>query len=224
MLIQTADFNGADKLFASGAFLPSWNDVAGVLSNMPLHLKASDQAGIQGSYIFDPVGTNEHLKAQLLQKSWAPCLAIPSEFAFLGRNVDFAREGVLLEAQFSNYPFLLNNLLRTELLYRSKTPLAGVPTQALIVITKAKLFPSSNSTLYFEQAVSQVCELSKHSVFLVPVRLVGLFESVGSTVPVAFTEYHTPRYSRTVVKRTTRKCAVMSGPSSRSCVRLALSD
>ncbi|MFM2063962.1 MAG: hypothetical protein RLZZ507_3633 [Cyanobacteriota bacterium] len=38
-----------------------WEEINTVLSQMPLHIKASDQAGIQGNLIFDPVGTNEYI-------------------------------------------------------------------------------------------------------------------------------------------------------------------
>ena len=35
---------------------------------MPLYLKQSDQKGKQGEAIFDPVGTNEHIKLSELCK------------------------------------------------------------------------------------------------------------------------------------------------------------
>ncbi|MEH2284834.1 MAG: hypothetical protein V7K90_26540 [Nostoc sp.] len=56
----------------------------------------------------------------------------------------------------SNYPFLLNNTLRSELFFKAKTEFVGYPTNLVIIVTKALMFPASNSTLYYEQAVNQL--------------------------------------------------------------------
>ena len=44
-----------------------WQILANILAKMPLHLKYSDQLGLQGKLIFDPVGTNQYLKTELSQ-------------------------------------------------------------------------------------------------------------------------------------------------------------
>lgn len=183
---------------------------------MPLHLKASDQAGLQGNPIFDPVGTNEYIKRELLQIQWRANIPIPDKFKFLGTDVDFLKNGLLIEAQFSNYPFLLNNTVRSELFFKARTQLGNSDVDSVGIITKAHMFPASNSTLYYEQAVKQLTELASHNVFDVPIRLIGLFEDRNQDVPVTFTEYENPRYSRTVVNRETRQCRISSGRSSRS--------
>jgi Restriction endonuclease BglII len=200
MDIQFADFNVTKETFA-GDRGKLWTEMESTLRAMPLHLKASDQEGIQGSFIFDPVGTNEHICASLVAKHWSANVRIPSEFEFLGKDVDFVKKGILAEVQFSNYPFLLNNLLRAELLVNSKTTMDGAPVGAVIIITKAKLFPSSNSTLYYEQGLKQIQALSGNKVFAMPMRLVGLFSPVGSDIDAIWTEYHAPRYSRTITNR-----------------------
>ena len=75
---------------------------------MNLHLKQSDQAGIQGSLIFDPVGTNEFVKTRLRRhENWLANPPIPDQLGFLGTDVDFVVNGMLVEIQFSNRPFLL---------------------------------------------------------------------------------------------------------------------
>ena len=56
MLLQTTDFNRAGAVIDS-RFRQEWQAIQGVLENMPLPLKASDQNKIQGTPIFDPVGT-----------------------------------------------------------------------------------------------------------------------------------------------------------------------
>jgi hypothetical protein len=118
VLLQITDFNLADAVI-DRSFAAQWRDLADVMQSMPLHLKASDQAGIQGTPIFDPVGTNEYIKAELGKRGWDSGIPIPTEYNFLGTGVDFGRQGLLVEVQFSNYPFLLNNTIRSELFYKA---------------------------------------------------------------------------------------------------------
>lgn len=178
---------------------------------MPLHIKASDQVGIQGNPIFDPVGTNEYIKTALVKLGWHPNILIPAAYRFLGRDVDFGKAGVLVEIQFSNYPFLLNNTLRSELFFKARTQFVGQPTKLLVLIAKAQMFPASNSTLYYEQAVNQLTALIQNNVFDVPIRLVGLFEQQDTAVSVVWTVYSSTRYSRTIKTRMSRQFQVTSG-------------
>ncbi|MBN3923053.1 restriction endonuclease, partial [Nostoc sp. NMS4] len=130
--------------------------------------------------------------------------------------VDFAKAGIIIEIQFSNYPFLLNNTLRSELFFKAKTEFVGYPTNLVILVTKALMFPASNSTLYYEQAVNQLTALTKYQVFDIPIRLVGLFEQQNTIVPIIWTEYSSKRYSRTVNIRVSRQCQIITGRSARS--------
>ncbi|MBC6421058.1 MAG: hypothetical protein GDA43_25880 [Hormoscilla sp. SP5CHS1] len=120
---------------------------------MPLHLKASSQAGLQGYPIFDPVGTNEYIKTELVNLGWKPNISIPKQYNFLGTHIDAGKAGAIVENQFSNYPFLLNNTIRSEFFFKAETRFSGSATKLVIIITKAHMFPASNSTLYYEQAV-----------------------------------------------------------------------
>lgn len=219
VLLQTTDFNAADIVIQASYGRP-WHELKSVLEAMPLHLKASDQAGIQGTPIFDPVGTNEHIKAQLVERGWNSSIPIPAEYSFLGTDVDFGNEGMLVEVQFSNYPFLLNNTIRSELFFKAGLELGGHRTGAAVIITKAQMFPASNSSLYYEQAVKQLTALAKSRVFDVPIRLVGLFERTEERIEVCFTNYG-GRYSRTVGTRTTRTYVI--NPGGRTRHRLQLS-
>ena len=192
-----------------------WQILANILAKMPLHLKYSDQSGLQGKLIFDPVGTNQYLKTELSQVGFLPNAPIPEEFSFLGKDVDFAQEGLLLEAQFSNYPFLLNNLLRAELFYRGHIPFDRVACQALIIITKGYIFPASNSTLYYEQAINQLRALSRYQLFSIPIRVIGLIADPNSVIPSIISTYSQARYSRQVVQSSPQNVRVVSGKSAR---------
>jgi len=213
MRINFQDFNGATAQIA-GPYQQQWLELERVLTATPLHLKASDQANIQGRAIFDPVGTNQHIADGLVSLGWRQNIPIPEEFRFLGKDVDFGKNGVVVEVQFSNYPFLLNNTQRSELFYRAQTVFHGAPTGLVIIVTKAGMFPSSNSTLYYEQAFSQLTAMAQHGAFAVPIRLVGLFEDVGD-VQATWTDYTAARYSRTVGARELRPFVITNGRAGR---------
>lgn len=215
MELKIKDYNNAKQLIES-SYAAQWADISKVLSEMPLHLKASDQAGIQGQAIFDPVGTNAYIKDGIVALNWIPNKEIPAEYRFLGTDIDFVKSGVIVEVQFSNYPFLLNNLLRSELFFKAGTKFTEHATKLLVIITKAHMFPSSNSTLYFEQASNQLDALSEKNVFDVPIRLVGLASPISDAVPCNWTEYNDPRYSRTVVKQENINIKISAGKQKKS--------
>lgn len=221
MRVEAEDFNAAGKKIEESYSL-AWRHVQHVLAEMPLHLKASDQAGIQGSPIFDPVGTNRAIRVRLESKGWQSAVPIPDEFSFLGTDVDFVQGGVLAEVQFSNYPFLVNNVVRSELFFQSHVSFADEPVGIVVIITKARMFPASNSTLYYEQAKDQLKALAAHGVFDVPIRLLGLFEPHDQKIPAVWTEYASRRYSRTIASQSEIRCRLSPGSGrSRSTIHLS---
>ena len=221
MQLQIEDYNGSDQVIVNHLAV-EWQELEDSLNNLDLHFKASDQARKVGSPIFDPVGTNWAIKDSLKAKAgWHANVQIPAQFDFLGNDVDFVKHGLLAEAQFSNYPFLLNTLLRSQLFFNSGTVFDAVPVQCLVVITKTGFLPSSNSTLYFEQAKRQLDTLlGAHQTVAVPVRLVGLFP--GQCANCTWTDYTATRYSRTIANRRQRpitityaangRCRIVLGP------------
>jgi hypothetical protein len=219
--LKLADYNGSDVLFA-GPLAGAWSEIESTLNAVPLHLKPSDQASKVGAPIWDPVGMNSVIKDQLLRLGWAANVPVPAAYSFLGTDVDFVKEGTIMEVQFSNYPFLLNNMLRCELFHKSKEPLAGTAICAAVIVTKAHMFDASNSTLYFEQAKMQLDELIGHSVFDVPLRLVGLTSAQGPAVPVIWTEYSAARYSRTVRARRETTADISPGRRAASRARVTV--
>ncbi len=183
MDIQITDFNHAGRVI-TGKFPRQWEAIASVLQDMSLHLKPSQQKGIEGTPIFDPVGTNAFMGERLCPRDGWQKVTIPKEYSFLGKDVDFGKDGLLLEVQFSNYPFLLNNTMRAEILHKARATLGGQPVTAAVIVTKAKMFPASNSTLYYEQAREQLESLRRLEVFNVPIRLVGLFAPTGEDIRI----------------------------------------
>lgn len=210
MKVQLCDYNAADVVIKK-TYALEWRELETAISALPLHLKSSDQAGIQGSPIFDPIGTNAFLRQKLRGHGWDTNIPIPEEYSFLGTDIDFGKKGVLVEAQFSNYPFLLNNTLRCELFFKGRFQIGGEKTGLAIIVTKAGMFPASNSTLYYEQAKKQLDALAHHRVFTVPLRLIGLTSDVGKQVPVTWTVYKEARYSRTIKTQGQIVCEIVAG-------------
>lgn len=190
MLLRYHDFNGANQLL-TGALAPQWLELENVLNELAVHLKPSEQEGIEGRVNFDPVWTNIAIKEALRAKGWGINIPIPEEFSFLGTDVDFFRGGLLVEAQFSNYPFLLNNIVRTALFAKSRTLFTDNHVEAIVIIAKAHMLPASNSMLYYEQAISQLTAFTKFEVFNVPIRVVGLFVPIGVPTDAVWSEYST---------------------------------
>jgi hypothetical protein len=210
MRIDFKDFNGAAALL-TGKWAKEWSEIEGSILNVPMHFKASDQAGKIGSAIFNPVATNKWLEDDLQRQGWANKVSIPDQYKCFGKDVDFGKGGVLVEVQFSNYPFLLNNLLRSQIFHRKAVALTGQPPEVVVIITKTGKFPASNSTLYYEQGLEQLTVLESNQMFDVPIRLVGLFANTGPSVDGVWNSYHARRYSRTVANTNTVKFNIVDG-------------
>jgi hypothetical protein len=177
MKLELRDFNGADQHFA-GPGREAWSVVQGLLDAMPLYLQASGQRERKGSLIFDPKGTNAHLEAAAGMVGWTK-RDLPEDLLEFGVAVDSGHGGHIVERQFSNYPFLWNNLVRTQCLYARRCRLPGMAAlETAIIVTNVLEMPSSNSTLYYEQAVRQIGTVVSFGMVTVPIRLVGL------TVPI----------------------------------------
>jgi hypothetical protein len=174
------------------------DEVYDVLKKIKIYLTRSDQNGKKSQYIFDPKGTNKEIKQELVNIDWIPNYKIPNNHSSLGKDVDFYKNGVIIEVQFSNYPFLLNNVVRSELFFKNSNIL-NKKIECLVIITKVKAFPSSNSTLYFEQASNQLDLLSKNNLFSIPIILIGLDCEINRKQKVILTEYKETRHSKEII-------------------------
>lgn len=201
------DFNDADAYYA-GEGAQEWADIEGIIRRLPLCFQGSLQAGIGGSPIFDPKATNAFLTSQALALGWRS-IPLPTDLREFGNDWDAGKGATLAEWQFSNYPFLWNDVVRAEAVYKGQIRLENLaPIKALIVVTKSGVFPSSNSSLYFEQAKAQLSGATKFKTFSIPVRLVGLtIPPETESVAITWSEYG-GRTSRTVIRQVTKPMAV----------------
>jgi hypothetical protein len=198
-----SDFNGADT-YLTGAGSREWADLDAVVSAMTLQLQPSDQARMNRTPIFDPKATNLYLTNETTKLGWNK-IPVPGTLTEFGLDWDAGKNETLGEFQFSNYPFLWNNIIRTEGVFRSNIALQNMRgVKVIVIITKSGMFPASNSTLYYEQAKAQVSAAVGFNAFTVPIRLVGLVLSPNTQqAEVDWNEYPA-RYGRQA-NQTTRK-------------------
>lgn len=195
------DCNGASAYFDQGPGTPEWQSLARILEAMPLYLQASDQRNKVGVPIFDPKATNAHIERDIQADGWHKPV-VPEGLQMFGVDWDGGRNATLAEWQFSNYPFLWNNVIRTEAVMRGKIRLPSLePIAGLIEVTKCGAFPASNSALYFEQGRAQLETVMAFNIFRLPIRLVGLRLPTGThQTPCVWTTYEA-RYNRVGVSR-----------------------
>ncbi len=217
MILQSKYFNDPHNLIRK-TYSKQLADLHRVLTDLPTYLKESDQRGRQGTLIFDPGGTNREIQKELEKLGWSTHVTMPAELNCFGTDFDFFKDGALLEVQFSNYPFLSNNIARGDLVIKTQSRLPEIPAKLLIVITKSGSLPASNSTLYYEQAVGQLALLTSHKIISAPIHLIGLFPPNPGVSNIVFTKYSNPRYSRKVVSQTVRRCSTSTDRSAGPCV------
>jgi hypothetical protein len=198
MFFEYQDFNDAQGFFSTEG-RDEWDEIQIILDELVPQLQPSDQAGKRGEPIFDPKATNALLTSSAASRGWFKVPVPPSLQAF-GVDWDAGKNKTLAEWQFSNYPFLWNNVIRSEAVFKSELNVIGrVPASGLIVVTKSGCFPASNSTLYYEQASAQLTSVTTLGVFDIPIRLVGLMIEPGSATLEANWNAYSGRYSREAI-------------------------
>lgn len=217
MQTQFSDFNGAAALIER-RYADQWHELEAVLQTMPVYLKESGQKGKQGKLVFDPIGSNLHVKRAVSRIGWVSDPPIPNEHRAMGLGVDFATAGIVGETQFAHYALFLNNLLRSELFLRARVVFAKeVPSDLLILVTKAAMMPAQNGSLYYEQAIKQAALLEKYQAFSIPVRLVGLFAPTDTPLPAFQTTYEGGRTTRKVASQVEVRCSLARRRSGARC-------
>ena len=59
----------------------------------------------------------------------------------------------------------------------SKTKFNSIEIQLLVIITKGKTIPSSNSSLYYEQAVAQINSFVEENIIMMPILVIGFYSN-----------------------------------------------
>jgi hypothetical protein len=205
VLIRHYDING----FAKKAPAALVAEVEDVLKKMNLHVKLSNEKGKKDRLVFNPKGTNAHMKVHLAKKGWKNDIPIPADLSAFGIHVDHGKGGLLVETQFSNYPFFPNNVVRAHLFHARGTNFATMgKVEAALIVTKCKMFDASQSTLYYEQAVEQLKIMDALGLVKVPMRIVGVCVDRGVAVSAVESTYKEKNWDRKAIKHQTIKVRV----------------
>lgn len=210
MEFEVRDFNGSKEFFG-GPGAARWQELGEVLHGTRAQLQPSDQKGKVGTPIFDPKATNAALTRHAGNLGWAR-VSVPADLRAFGKDWDAGKGSVLAEWQFSNYPFLWNNIIRSEAVFQSGETINPLTreVEALVIVTKSGSFPASNSTLYFEQANAQIDTVTTLGVFEIPIRLVGLMVPAATRIKADWNEYPA-RYGREAAVTNERDFLVSRG-------------
>ncbi|MFC9065905.1 PDDEXK family nuclease [Streptomyces harbinensis] len=204
MQFEVCDFFGAERFYRTEGRL-EWLEIEDVISRMDLQLQPSGQNGLQGQAIFDPKATNRILTEEAAKYGWSK-IPVPESLRAFGSDWDAGKNAVLAEWQFSNYPFLWNNIIRSQVVAGNGWELQGLHSapRAMIVVTKSGSLPASQSTLYFEQAKAQMESVFSALDLNLAIRLVGLTIPVGIETIQASWNVYSGRTSRNVVSLETK--------------------
>jgi len=185
---EVVDFNGAERYY-HGSGAREWTDLNEIVTEMPLYLQGSLQAGRIGSAVFDPKATNLHLKAKLRQEVGGP-----------SQSQETSRR-LVTTGTAARVKRLLSGSSRT-IVHKTRLKLPEMsPIKGLIIVTKSGLFPAAQSSLYFEQAEAQLASATALGIFTIPIRLVGLtIKSQVDEYEAVWTEY-ADRTSRTALRK-----------------------
>lgn len=206
MFTKIIDYNEAKHLIKN-EFENEWLELNSILLKMPLYLKESQQKGKEKQLVFDPIGTNRYISKELTEKKWCKDIDIPKKFRALGKEIDFGKNHIILESQFSNYPFLSNNIFRSEIMFRKEPELEKIgKIKLFIILTKDHAIPSANSSLYCQQARNQV--KFSEEIFSLPIRLISLHCKINTKINAIMTDYK-KRYSRDSINDEKIKCEII---------------
>ncbi|MCW6037040.1 hypothetical protein K4A83_12290 [Spirulina subsalsa FACHB-351] len=81
----------------------------------------------------------------------------------------FPSEWMEVEQTLCSMPFLLNNIIRSEVLFKSKLALNSHSVALIVLVTKFDILPSANSSLHYTQAVEQLLVIETSNIFSLPI-------------------------------------------------------
>jgi len=173
-------------------------DICTVLSTIVCPMKESQQSGKQGVWIFDPIGMNAILREQLTMRGWKAKVPL-AERRKAGNDVDFYKNGVVIEAQFGNFAYLQSDVARLEALHTGVVQLRGSPPVELgVLITVQKNMPRANSVSDFEIATTRAVIIAR----TIPLVVFGL-DAPKAGEEIILNRYQGQR-SRTLISSETK--------------------
>ncbi len=129
--------------------------------------KRSREKGRKGVYLYDPRSMNRQFQELFRQRAWLEIrdrypLNLPNypdkSLLFGAKQIDFAKEGVLVEVQFGKYAFMFYDLAKFQYFYNE----AKAEVAVEIVPAKPLQSQMSSGVSYGEQLVHDILRLRRH--------------------------------------------------------------
>jgi hypothetical protein len=132
------------------------NDILCVLDNAPYQVQLCGQKGRQGELIFSPSVTNTVLENDFVSRGWEARVPLFNAGYDTGKDVDFYKNGVVVEVQFAHYGLCLTDISRMERLFTGGLKLQPTssgsprPVVAGVEIVVDRQMPTSQSVAHMD--------------------------------------------------------------------------
>lgn len=139
-----------------------WAEFNETLAQIPYHVQLCRQKGRENEMIFSPSMANAAIKELLLKKGWSAGVPIQNPSYQSGKDVDFYKNGVVLEVQFAHYGLMQADVGRMEDLRSGTLKLAGaLSVDSGIELVVTNKMPRSQSVAHLEQALTRAAPLAR---------------------------------------------------------------
>lgn len=170
MRIEVHSVNGGEFFLAQN-HPNEWVEFIEMIAEVPYHVQLCRQKGRETEMIFSPSMANAELKKRLVDKNWSANVPIANPSYHSGKDVDFYKNGVVLEVQFAHYGLMQADVGRMEELRTGGLALAGgFPVDCGIELVVTNRMPRSQSVAHLGQALTRAAPLAR----TLPLILVGI--------------------------------------------------
>lgn len=156
MRYETEEVNNA-MAFLQANRSAELNELFSVLDNALYQVQFCGQRGRETELIFSPSMSNTVLKDSFTSLGWEAGVPLANPGYDTGRDVDFYKNGVVVEVQFAHYGLCMTDISRMERLYSRSLQLqsnpSGAPRHVVagVEIVVDRHMPTSQSVAHMEQ-------------------------------------------------------------------------
>lgn len=178
MRFAVHSFNGG-VAFLEQEKIDPWRQLLELVAASAYQMQGCGERKRVGEPIFSPSMNNATLRAGFAREGWLCGVPLLTPTPASGRDVDFYKQGVVVEAQFSHYGLLQGDFARMEGLYTGPLALrGGLSVECGVVIVVNRAMPTSQSVSRADQAVGRAAPLAP----TIPVAVVDVLPPEASDV------------------------------------------
>ena len=131
-------------------------EIESVLANTLYHVQFCGQKGRTSDLIFSPSQSNTAIENAFIAAGWEAGVSLTNPGYDTGRNIDFYKNGVAIEVQFSHYGLCMTDISRMERLFTRNLHLHPSPEGTLrpvvagVEIVIDRSMPASQSVTHMD--------------------------------------------------------------------------